>query len=174
MSAQQEQDADAAVRQLKRMDQSARLTGMEELRRSVATSLPPAPQMDWTDLKTIDQDGLMSIEDHSYGHPQLDRCPPQEVREEIGRSVEMFEQQLGRRPRAFAYPDGAWSDEAAGALASQGYQGAFLFDHRRASIQDGDRWGISRLRVNSTTSLDRFATILSGLHPALHHLRGRR
>ncbi len=174
MSAQQEQDADTAVRRLKRMDQSARLTGLEELRRSVGTSLPSAPQMNWTDLKTIDQEGLMSVEDHSYAHPQLDRCPPEDVREEIGRSMEMFVQQLGRRPRAFAYPDGARSDEAARALASQGYEAAFLFDHRRALIQGGDRRAISRWRVNSTTSLDRFATILSGLHPAIHHLRGRR
>jgi hypothetical protein len=29
------------------------------------------------------------------------------------------------------------------------------------------------VRVNSDTSLDRFAIILSGLHPALHHARGR-
>ena len=32
---------------------------------------------------------------------------------------------------------------------------------------------LSRVRVNSDTSLDRFAIILSGLHPALHHARGR-
>jgi hypothetical protein len=86
----------------------------------------------------------------------------------------VFERELGRLPRAFAYPDGAWSDEAARVLESRGYEAAFLFDHRRARIPGGDRWGVSRLRVNSTTSLDRFATILSGLHPAIHHLRGRR
>ena len=90
-----------------------------------------------------------------------------------GRS-QIFERELGRRPRAFAYPDGARSDEAARVLASHGYEVAFLFDHRRARVPGNDRWGISRLRVNSTTSLDRFATILSGLHPAIHRLRGRR
>jgi hypothetical protein len=32
---------------------------------------------------------------------------------------------------------------------------------------------LSRLRVNSDTSLDRFDTVITGLHPALHHARGR-
>jgi hypothetical protein len=32
---------------------------------------------------------------------------------------------------------------------------------------------LSRLRVNSDTGLDRFALILSGLHPTLHRARGR-
>ena len=115
----------------------------------------------------------MAIEDHSFSHPQLDRCSPQRVRDELARSMALFEGELGRRPRAFAYPDGAWSAEAPGALDAAGYRGAFLFDHRRARLP-GDRWAIPRLRVNSTTSMDRFATILSGLHPAIHHLRGRR
>lgn len=167
-------DADAAVRYLKRLDDGARIDTLEELRRSTTAVPTPAPPVDWADLRAIDEEGLMTIEDHSFSHPQLDRCSPERLRDEIDRSIALFERELGRRPRALAYPDGARSEEAARVLASRGHQAAFLFDHRRARIPGDDRWSISRLRVSSTTSLDRFATILSGLHPAIHRLRGRR
>jgi len=167
-------DPDATVRALKAMDDGDRVDALDELRRSARALPANVPDVDWAELKAIDDEGLMSIEDHSYSHPQLDRCSPERVRDEIDRSKELFERELGRRPRAFTYPDGARSDEAARALASRGYEAAFLFDHRRARIVGGDRWGISRLRVSSTTGPDRFATILSGLHPAIHRLRGRR
>jgi peptidoglycan/xylan/chitin deacetylase (PgdA/CDA1 family) len=165
---------DAAVRYLKRLDDGARIDALEQLRGSTTALPTPAPAVDWADLRAIDEEGLLSIEDHALSHPQFDRCSPDHVREEIDRSIALFERKLGKRPRAFAYPDGARSDEAARVLASHGYQAAFMFDHRRARILGDDRWGISRLRVNWTTSLDRFATILSGLHPAIHRLRGRR
>lgn len=165
---------DAMVRFLKRLDDRSRIDAMDDLRRSAKSLPPPAPQIDWSDLKAIDEEGLMCIEDHSFSHPQLDRCSAERVRDEVVRSADLFQRALGRRPRAFAYPDGAHSSEAVGVLASQGYEAGFLFDHRRARISSGDRWGISRVRVNSTTSLDRFAIILSGLHPTLHRLRGRR
>lgn len=164
---------DATVRVLKSMDDAGRTGALDELRRSAEAPATPVPHVDWDELRAIDGEGLMSIEDHSFSHPQLDRCTPEGVREEIARSAELFERELERRPRAFAYPDGAWSAEAHHVLAARGYRAAFLFDHRRAHLAGTDRLGISRLRVNSTTSPDRFATILSGLHPAIHHLRGR-
>ena len=167
-------DADEVVRLLKGMDDERRIDALETLRRSATEPPPLANQMDWTELKAVDREGLMAIEDHSFSHPQLDRCSTQSVRDEIARSTALFESELGRRPRAFAYPDGAWSAEAPAMLGAGGYRAAFLFDHRRARVSGNDRWAVPRLRVNSTTTLDRFATILSGLHPAIHRLRGRR
>lgn len=167
-------DAHSILSLMKKMDDEARIDALAELRESAAALPPPAAQMDWADLKAIDEEGLMNVEDHSFSHPQLDRCSPESVRDDIVRSRQLFQCELGRRPRAFAYPDGASSAETVSILASEGYEAAFLFNHRRAQVPGGNRWGISRVRVNSTTSLDRFAIILSGLHPAIHRLRGRR
>jgi hypothetical protein len=58
-------------------------------------------------------------------------------------------------------------------LSNLCYSAAFLFDHRHAR-PGSHALRISRLRVNSTTSIDRFAAILSGLHPAVHKARGGR
>jgi hypothetical protein len=49
---------------------------------------------------------------------------------------------------------------------------AFLFDHRLAPLPLREPLRISRLRVNSDTSTDRFRIILSGLHPTVHRVRG--
>ena len=80
---------------------------------------------------------------------------------------------LGHAPRTFAYPNGDWDGRAEEALADAGYEAAFLFDHRANPATPRHPLRISRLRVNSTTSPGRFATIVSGLHPALHRARGR-
>jgi len=54
-----------------------------------------------------------------------------------------------------------------------GYSIGFLFDHRAGPLDPPDAMAISRVRVNSDTNPDRFATIVSGLHPTIHHARGR-
>jgi peptidoglycan/xylan/chitin deacetylase (PgdA/CDA1 family) len=79
---------------------------------------------------------------------------------------------LGHAPRAFAYPNGNFDARAEQVLKEQAYQVAFLFDHRLTPTILADPLRISRLRVSTTTSLDRFAAIVSGLHPAVHHAQG--
>jgi peptidoglycan/xylan/chitin deacetylase (PgdA/CDA1 family) len=156
------------------MRDNDRRSALRALRRSVSPERPAAsPRVGWPELRRIDHEGLLRIEDHSFSHPQLDRCSSDEARDEIAQSVEVFERRMGRRPQAFAYPDGACSPDVAGMLRLQGYEAAFLFDHRPSQVPGGDRLAISRLRVNSTTSRDRFATIVSGLHPAIHRVRGK-
>ena len=78
----------------------------------------------------------------------------------------------GHPPATFAYPNGDWDARAERLLATLGYATAFLFDHRVSPRRPDHRLRISRVRVNSDTGLDRFAAIVSGLHPAVHHVRG--
>ena len=79
---------------------------------------------------------------------------------------------LGHAPTAFAYPNGDCDARTREAVDACGYEIAFLFDHRLSPAVPTDRLRVSRLRVDSTTSLDRLSTIVSGLHPAMHRLRG--
>jgi hypothetical protein len=81
---------------------------------------------------------------------------------------------IGHPPRAFAYPDSQSDPRVQRALARIGYEVGFLFDHRVNDRSLLDPLSLSHVRVDSTTSIDRFATIVSGLHPAIHHARGRR
>ena len=91
----------------------------------------------------------------------------------MARSHEVLTDALGHEPQAFAYPDGDGRGSAASTVAEAGYRAAFLFDHRVCVRPSHDPLAVSRLRVDSETGPDRFRTIVSGLHPAIHRLEGR-
>ncbi len=59
------------------------------------------------------------------------------------------------------------------AVKSCGHDVAFCFDHALEHLPVRDPFTISRVRVSSTTSIDRLAIIVSGLHPWIHRKAGR-
>lgn len=160
------------VRALKRLPDEARERALRELRASSAEPAPKADHLGPEDLRTLDADGI-EIGSHSLTHPVLSRCSPEKVRAEVAGAHERLAEILERPPRFFAYPNGNHDPGAEEAFRTLGYRGSFLFDHRRPVWPPPDPLRISRLRVGAETSLDRFRLILSGLHPAIHHLLGR-
>ncbi len=160
------------VQRLKVVPDSQRLEAIEWLRASVDGEPVQSPQLSVDDLAALERGGVV-IENHTMSHPCLDRCPTDKIRHEIEAAHRQLAAWMGRSPRAFAYPNGNWDGRAESVLDELGYVLGFLFDHHLQPMPPGARLRISRLRVNSTTSLDRLAIILSGLHPAIHHARGR-
>jgi peptidoglycan/xylan/chitin deacetylase (PgdA/CDA1 family) len=116
--------------------------------------------------------GGIEIGNHTMTHPCLDRCDDDTVDRQVRGAHEFLRNALGRAPRAFAYLNGNWDVRAHRVLAAEGYQAGFLFDHRLSALMPPDALRISRLRVGTQTGLDRFAAIVSGLHPAVHRARG--
>jgi len=161
-----------AVRRLKQVPDAERRRAIEDLR---STATPPPPrqrQLCGAELRQLEAGGV-EVGNHTLGHPCLDRCDDATVQAEIREAHDALAAALGRPPRAFAYPNGNWDPRAEAALRELGYLLGFLFDHRLGPPVPAHPLRVSRLRVNSHTSPDRFAAILSGLHPALHHARGR-
>jgi peptidoglycan/xylan/chitin deacetylase (PgdA/CDA1 family) len=158
------------VRALKRLPDRRRLAAIEDLRRTAGTARPMS-QLSVADLRAMQSDGV-AIGNHTWSHPCLSRCDDETCRDEIERSHAMLSGALGHGPEAFAYPDGDRDARAAAVLDELGYRAAFLFDHRLSPTRPHDRLSVSRLRVDSTTTLDRFRTIVSGLHPTVHRARG--
>ena len=163
-------DAAGVVRRLKQVPNEERLRVIAEL--EATSSLPAAsvPQLRVHELREMESAGV-AIGNHTWSHPCLNRCDSETVRAEIENADTQLREALGHEVRWFAYPNGDWDAEAEATLGRLGYRGAFLFDHRLTGVSEPMR--LSRLRVNSDTGLDRFALILSGLHPALHRARGR-
>lgn len=164
---------EALVRALKRLPDEARLAAIEELRERAGGERPRTPQLRRDDLATLESAGV-SVQSHSLTHPCLSRCDDAKAESEVTDSRRVLADALGRPPRAFAYPDGDCDERVRQAVADAGYEVAFLFDHRVSPRVPPDPLRISRVRVNSTSSLDRFAAIVSGLHPAVHRARGGR
>jgi len=162
----------AMVSRLKRVPDAQRLEVIAELRETANGPPPRTPQLRRAELPLLESAGI-TVGNHSVTHPCLPNCDDDKVVAEVAEAHRLLRDALGREPAAFAYPNGDWDQRAEQALADAGYETAFLFDHRANPSTPRHPLRISRVRVNSTTSLGRFAMIVSGLHPALHRARGR-
>jgi peptidoglycan/xylan/chitin deacetylase (PgdA/CDA1 family) len=169
-----EQRAPAAVvALLKRVPDDERRQAIDDLRASARRPAGRTTQLRARDLLDLEEAGI-AVGNHTLTHPCLPRCSDEQVRSEVVEAHRLLSDALGHPPRAFAYPNGDWDGRAREALSAEGYGLGVLFDHRLARWPLADPLRVSRLRVNSTTPMPRFRTILSGLHPAVHHARGRR
>lgn len=159
------------VRELKRVPDRERLAALAELRATSPVPPPAVAQLRAHELRRLESAGV-AIGNHSLTHPCLQHCDDDKIRSEVIESQRILTEALGRPPRSFAYPNGDFDDRVVAAVNAAGFDAAFLFDHRLAAVPPDDRLRISRLRVDSTTTVDRFQITLSGIHPALHRLRG--
>jgi peptidoglycan/xylan/chitin deacetylase (PgdA/CDA1 family) len=157
---------------LKEVPDDERLALLAELSQTAKGSPPPKPQLLSEELPMLESAGL-TIGNHTLTHPILPRCDDDKVEAEIHQAHDILTAALGHAPRAFAYPNGDTDPRVVRTLRALGYEAAFLFDHRLSQVPPPDPLNISRLRVDSTTSLDRFRIVVSGLHSALHHALGR-
>jgi peptidoglycan/xylan/chitin deacetylase (PgdA/CDA1 family) len=162
---------DAICRALKRMADDRRISAIETLRATASSAAPRTVQLTRSELRSLESNGV-AIGNHTMTHPCLSRCEDSKVESEITEAHDLLTATLGHAPVAFAYPDGDRDDRAATRLREIGYSGAFLFDHRWVRPPVSDPFQISRVRVNSSTTIERFRLILSGLHPAIHRVRG--
>jgi peptidoglycan/xylan/chitin deacetylase (PgdA/CDA1 family) len=165
--------ADDVVRALKRVPNAVRLASIDELRRSADRAARPVPQLTREELLRLESDGI-AIGNHSLTHPCLSTCDVTTVRAEIEGSHEILTEMLGHEIEAFAYPDGDSDARVAGIVREAGHRAAFLFDHRLSATRPPDPFNVSRLRVDTDASADRFRLIVSGLHPTIHRVRGLR
>jgi peptidoglycan/xylan/chitin deacetylase (PgdA/CDA1 family) len=162
----------ALARTLKRRPDHVRRQVIEQLRATAACARPSAPQLDATDINTLTQLG-MDIESHTMSHACLPQCSDDIIDREVAGSREALADLTGHPPLALAYPNGLLDTRSRRAVARAGYALAFGFDHRLSRIPPDDPHAISRLRINEQASENRVRTVVSGLHPAIHHLLGR-
>lgn len=106
---------------------------------------------------------------HTWDHPLLDRCEPEEQRRQIVLAHEWMADHVAPQHLLFAYPNGNATPHTRKLLQDLGYSVAALFDHSMARRRDME---LSRLRTNADHDVARFRAIVSGAHPALHRLRG--
>lgn len=160
------------VRRLKRVEDDQRLGALEDLRRQGGPS-PPRHHLKPEDLPVLEAAGI-AVGSHSLTHPCLPRCSTAKIEHEVAAAHRLLGDALGHPPAAFAYPNGDRDPRVDPVLRRHGYGAVFVFDHRFATPGRWDPMGVSRLRVDSTTPLVRFRSIIRGLHPWLHRRLGRR
>lgn len=107
------------------------------------------------------------VGNHTWDHPLLDTCTPEQQRGQIRRAHQWLERATGSPPTLFAYPNGNWSAASEQELNALDYQLGVGFDHRLARAPQEHRLRVSRLRVDTDAPVDRFRAIISGVHPRL-------
>jgi peptidoglycan/xylan/chitin deacetylase (PgdA/CDA1 family) len=165
-------DPAASVAALKRVPDQARRAAIEALKSSTPGPAVTGAQLRPSELVELEAGGI-AVGGHTFSHPCLDRCTDDEVAYEIEQGHARTTELLGHAPRAFAYPNGNYDSRAAATLQRLGYEASFLFDHRISPFPPSDPMAISRIRVSSSATPDRFRILVSGLHSSMHHLMGR-
>ncbi|MFG2332766.1 polysaccharide deacetylase family protein [Streptomyces sp. NPDC048604] len=159
--------APAAAYALKQLPDRQRRDALAELRATATTPPPRARQLTGTDLRALEAGGI-AIGNHTLTHPCLDRCDDGTLRHEIEDAHRLLTHHLGHPPTAFAYPNGDFDSRADALLQSLGYRSGFLYDHALSDPAGQHPLRLSRLRVSTRTTPARFATVLSGLQPAVY------
>jgi peptidoglycan/xylan/chitin deacetylase (PgdA/CDA1 family) len=158
------------VSRLKKVPDEQRRRRVGEIREALAEQRvePTRRQLTREDIDTWLSAGH-SLGNHSWDHPILDQCSPEEQRRQIDLAHQWFLENGYGRPSWFAFPNGNRSLVSARYLADLGYKAALLFDHRLASVRQG--MNLSRIRVNGTDTLDEFIPKVAGIHPAITRSR---
>lgn len=157
----------AAAYALKQLPDTQRLHAFAELRRTASLPAPRRRQLTATDLRSLEAGGVV-IGSHTLTHPCLDRCDETKIQDEVHEAHRLLTNHLGHAPTAFAYPNGDFDARADAALRELGYRSGFLYDHALSDPAAQHPLRLSRLRVSTRTSPARFATVLSGLQPAVY------
>lgn len=157
---------EVAAHPLKLLTERERLVALAELRDTATSRAPRRRQLTAAQLRALRAGGV-EIGSHTLTHPCLDRCDDRQVEREILGAHEELTALLGESPTSFAYPNGNADERAHRLLEKCGYRSAFLYNHGLARPASCHPLRIDRLVVSPAAGPDRFATVLSGLHPAV-------
>lgn len=136
----------------------------------LASGSEPSDKDDWRQLDSEEIDRWraagMSLGNHSWDHPCLDQCDPEEQVRQIRDAHAWLFELLGEGPRSFAYPNGNHSRVVEEVLVDLGYELAVLHDNRIAT-STAEPLMLSRLRVEADEPTDRLASVASGAQATL-------
>lgn len=114
--------------------------------------------LSWQALREVTAEGV-EVASHSHTHPQLDRVSADLIRDEVYRSRDMLEDNLGLGVDGFAYPFGYWNRAARAAVAAAGYRYSCAVAEIMTSPAD-DVLALPRLTVNSGIGVNGLASLL--------------
>jgi peptidoglycan/xylan/chitin deacetylase (PgdA/CDA1 family) len=120
----------------------------------------PGRMMSWTQVRELEMAGF-EVGAHTHTHPHLDIIPRATARDEVRRSKELLEAELGHTVRSFAYPHGYANSFLRGEARGAGFDSACGVRNRLSHAED-DRWCLARLTVRADTRIERVAAWLRG------------
>lgn len=126
----------------------------DQLAQQLGVALPASPPpgyqpVSWDELRMLQAQGI-EIGGHTHTHPNLAQVAQQHLPEEIHRCRQRLDEELGRAPRPFCYPNGQPTDvspEVVNAVADAGFTGAVV-----AYADETDHTDLYQLRRHGSSA----------------------
>lgn len=160
-------DPAALTRHLKRVDDDERRRTIDGLLARLDAAGVPTERRQWSaaDVASWVAAGH-EVGNHSWDHPVLECCAPDEQRRQLRRAHERLTSLLGDPPVSFAWPNGDPADAALDEARRLGYRIVLLAEHRVCARRP-DAFAMSRLRLDADAELTRARAIVAGGHSAV-------
>ncbi len=142
-------DFDSTVEKLKHMPASRRRKILSDSYASSGTQESEAHNdrmLTWDEAQALEKAGV-EIEGHTVTHPLLVYEDDQTVRNELSQCKQELEHRLGKRVRAFAYPNGTWDQRVRKMVEEAGYECAFTTE-KGWHHPGADRFTIRRIMLH--------------------------
>ena len=119
--------------------------------------------MNWDQIIEIYNSDNVEIGNHSHSHEYLVEETPEIIKKDILKSIEIFENKLGKNSKFFSYPFGEYSNEFKQIVKDLGFKYAFG-QHSGVIDETKDLWELPRFPINEKYGeLNRFKTLMKTL-----------
>ena len=119
--------------------------------------------MSWKQIKEIESSGLATIGNHSHSHEYLIDWEEKKIKDDLEKSIKIFEKELGYSPKLFSYPFGEYSSALKKIVTDLNFEFAFG-QHSGVIDSSKDFLELPRYPINEKNdTLKRYKFILQTL-----------
>ncbi len=119
--------------------------------------------MNWDQILELHESDHVEIGNHSHSHEYLVDESPEIIKNDILKSIEIFNKKLGKNSNFFSYPFGEYSQEFKKIIKELGFDYAFG-QHSGVIDETKDSWELPRFPINEKYGeLNRFKTLMKTL-----------
>jgi len=111
------------------------------------------PLLDWADIESLPE--TLEVGNHAYSHPDLKKLSVSDLERETEESTSAIESKVHKKPSAFAYPFGRFTQQTIAILKANGYKLGFTIDRGTVKIGD-DPFRVKRFGISRDTSFTEF------------------
>ncbi|MGE0051968.1 MAG: polysaccharide deacetylase family protein [Arcobacter sp.] len=107
--------------------------------------------MTWNEIKEASKYG--EIELHSYSHKQLVKLTNEEITKDTNLALEIFEKNLGFKPKAYSYPYGEYDDRVKNEIKNFGFE--YIMNQNNGSVNEkSDLFDLNRIALVGKINLE--------------------
>lgn len=107
--------------------------------------------MTWNEIKEASKYG--EIELHSYSHKQLVKLTNEEITKDTNLALEIFEKNLGFKPKAYSYPYGEYDERVKNEIKNFGFE--YIMNQNNGSVNEkSDLFDLNRIALVGKINLE--------------------